>query len=767
MKKRIISLMLCLTVALTTLPASVKAETKTLATNEEDTVIHTPIHDIPSAYNNDVDKLVSNYPGTRNQSPYGTCWAFAAVGMAEFNLIKKGMADKNIDLSELQLAENIGNLAPDPLGNIKDTVELKAGQTLLETGGNGTTTMGILNSWRGLVTEEKCPYSLGTEYNSGTKTMSNELSLSHDYILNSASENKNASIKKMQDDIMSYGAIMISYNANKGRYLYNVAKNYKDNTGEEYEGAYGSSYGVYAGNYIGEGTAPTVKPDHGVTVVGWDDNFPKEGFYQFDGYDLPKADGAWLVRNSETTDTGNSFSSYFWLSYYDTSIDAGYYTMDFVDGKTYDNNYQYDYGRYTDYESLLNGDTYANTFKATANKSGKEILKAVNLRLITFPDVNEDEREIESDATINVKIYTDLSEKDNATSGTLETEQDYTIRIDSLGDKIITIPLANPVSLKEDKYFSVVVTQKTDEMISLGKELTQPEEGKAYTITHHSSNSSYEYDGESWKLVDSDLCIKAFTCNAELTAEDIEEDNKNDNTDPSDTDDNDNNNDNGGGSTDPDNGNNEPGSDNGNDNGGNNDNGDSNSGSDNNNDNNNDNSNPGIEEEKPEEKPEEDKKPEEKPEEDKKPEEKPEEDKKPEEKPKHVHKYIKGKVVKPTYFAAGYTIYTCSCGLTKKLLPKSKLRLGKVSISSLKNSAKNRTYLKLKKVNGATRYEIQISTSKKFTKPKKTTGKALSYTIKNLKKKKTYYIRVRAVVTSGKKTAYGSWSSVKKIKIVR
>ena len=40
-----------------------------------------------------------------------------------------------------------------------------------------------------------------------------------------------------------------------------------------------------------------------------------------------------------------------------------------------------------------------------------------------------------------------------------------------------------------------------------------------------------------------------------------------------------------------------------------------------------------------------------------------------------------------------------------------------------------------------------------------------SKTIKKLKSKKTYYVRVRAIRKSGTSTLKGSWSAVKKVKI--
>ena len=60
---------------------------------------------VPSAYMNKLSELTIRYPGVRDQGKYDTCWAFSAIGLAEFDLIADNQtADKSIDLSELQLA---------------------------------------------------------------------------------------------------------------------------------------------------------------------------------------------------------------------------------------------------------------------------------------------------------------------------------------------------------------------------------------------------------------------------------------------------------------------------------------------------------------------------------------------------------------------------------------------------------------------------------------------------------------------------------------
>lgn len=94
----------------------------------------------------------------------------------------------------------------------------------------------------------------------------------------------------------------------------------------------------------------------------------------------------------------------------------------------------------------------------------------------------------------------------------------------------------------------------------------------------------------------------------------------------------------------------------------------------------------------------------------------------------------------------------------------TKSTLGKVKKLKAKGTEKS---LKLtwKKVSGASGYEIQYSLKKNFKKPKKITIKKASTkskTIKGLKKKKKYYVRIRAYKKSGKKKIYSKWTKISK-----
>ena len=83
-------------------------------------------------------------------------------------------------------------------------------------------------------------------------------------------------------------------------------------------------------------------------------------------------------------------------------------------------------------------------------------------------------------------------------------------------------------------------------------------------------------------------------------------------------------------------------------------------------------------------------------------------------------------------------------------------------------SAKKAVSVEWKKVSGVSGYEIQIATDKKFKKNKKTVTvkkqKTTKTTVKKLKAKKKYYVRIRTYKIVNGKKIYSSWSKVKSVK---
>ena len=90
--------------------------------------------------------------------------------------------------------------------------------------------------------------------------------------------------------------------------------------------------------------------------------------------------------------------------------------------------------------------------------------------------------------------------------------------------------------------------------------------------------------------------------------------------------------------------------------------------------------------------------------------------------------------------------------------------IGKVSAVKLKQKKQSVT-VSWKKVPGAAGYQICYSTSKKWKNKKQKLSRKNKLIVKKLKKKKTYYFRVRAYRMNGAKKVYGAWSKVRKIKI--
>ena len=83
-------------------------------------------------------------------------------------------------------------------------------------------------------------------------------------------------------------------------------------------------------------------------------------------------------------------------------------------------------------------------------------------------------------------------------------------------------------------------------------------------------------------------------------------------------------------------------------------------------------------------------------------------------------------------------------------------------------AAKKAVSVEWKKVSGVKGYQIQVATDKKFKKNKKTVTvkkqKTTKVTVKKLKAKKKYYVRIRTYKTVKGKKVYSSWSKVKTVK---
>lgn len=429
---------------------------------------------IPSAYQYNVEELQQIYPGTRSQGRYNTCWAFSAVGLAEFDLIHDDkIADRTLDLSELQLSYYTYHNEEDAFGGtFEDSLTT---YPYLEIGGNLNLCTRALLQWQGLIPETNLPYDKAASLQvlDSSYAFSKDVAhLQNVYILNIHRQAQ--SVKK---EIMKHGAVGISYYSGNRLGIYDTTAEYH-RTGETV-----ATYYCPIAN-----TA-----DHAVNIVGWDDDFSADNFKT-----RPKGDGAWLVRNSWSDQTGNDYKSYFWMSYYDEGLSDDAWVLDFESADNYDFNYQYDGCSVV--SKTWETPVCANVFKTKG--AANEQLRAVSIAL------NED-----TNVPYKIKIYTNVTKPSNPRSGVLAA----TVSGKTTYEGNYTIPLGKAVSLPKGTYYSVVVELGKS---NAGIDVERSAENVHFRSTAYIDyNQSFLYKNGEWiDLADAgavygtgNLCLKAFT----------------------------------------------------------------------------------------------------------------------------------------------------------------------------------------------------------------------------------------------------------------
>ncbi len=109
-------------------------------------------------------------------------------------------------------------------------------------------------------------------------------------------------------------------------------------------------------------------------------------------------------------------------------------------------------------------------------------------------------------------------------------------------------------------------------------------------------------------------------------------------------------------------------------------------------------------------------------------------------------------------------------GAVSKVCSSKTAKAETLAVKSFKLTAPGGKKIKAswKKTSGASGYQIKTATDKNFTKNSKTytvKSPVQTYTVKSLKAGKTYYGKIRTYKTIDGVKYYGSWSSVKKIKV--
>lgn len=408
----------------------------------------------------------------KQQGLSGNCWAFSTMSMLESDAIIKGIDDaETADYSEAHFSWFTSKSLTD---NSEDSTygDGRADDDPFMVGGNWIIAAGSLARWTGAAEDADYPF------------MPNDLSAMGDYdegcrydtgsgvVIKSAEE-----LLDMDDAkewIMTHGSATLAF--------YFDTAYYKSSSAAYY--------------YNGTNTL-----NHEITVVGWDDNF---SLLNFNSSCRPESNGAWLCRNSWGSNWGDD--GYFWISYYDTSIEqfAGISARDADD---YYRNYTYNGAGWESYIGHTGTAKLSNVFTA----KGPELLNSVST--YTMSPSQE----------INVKIYKNLpAAYTNPESGELVLE--FSTVLERSGYH--TIDLESKVELEQGTIFSVVIEYVTSGTVYI------PVEANAQGMNAYSCNACESYVclpayNQGWYDVMvygfQNVFVQAFTeCNHKLTGECLE-----------------------------------------------------------------------------------------------------------------------------------------------------------------------------------------------------------------------------------------------------
>ncbi len=216
---------------------------------------------LPAAF--DLRSIPGKVPVVRNQLGAGTCWAFACLASLETCLRPADTFDGS---------EN----------NLKNTHGF---DRAWNAGGNPDMATAYFARWSGPVSERDDPYNpvsgVSPPHLACRRHVQDVLFLP-------------ARTSKTDDDlikqtIMTHGAVVLA--------MYYDTRSYNPTTHAYY-------------------VASPKSANHDVAAIGWSNKYPASSFRR-----TPPGNGAFLIRNSFGPDWGDA--GYFWLSYYDASIECG------------------------------------------------------------------------------------------------------------------------------------------------------------------------------------------------------------------------------------------------------------------------------------------------------------------------------------------------------------------------------------------------------------------------------------------------------------
>lgn len=460
----------------------------------------------------------------QNQGPTGACMIFAYTGVAEAYMGKHypslvtslGYEPGKIDLSEEALAIVVDYGQNDPLGNatrgyrnwMHGTSKVSGKEAWAGYVANELDAA-LFNGW-GMIEEKNAPFR--TRDNSKLsddvlKYDNNVLSISKAYSLGYHSSLDDAYLDEIKAGIKANGAVFV------GSALPDVLteKDLADRC-NEVKGYFASNATLLSkidainGRYSSLPCNVLIFTDgdsgggHGFSVVGWDDNFPKELFmgngkftygHEHDTKDLTR-DGAFLCRNSWYTD------QFQWVPYELAKSNFSFRNIEFRE-KT-DHLYYCDGGVHTFYDSDASSNPYkvaANIFKISGGSS-TEIAKGVSVDLSRTWASSAEIRLYRVSDNSKTALDTAYSNDANIIGRKALTDNDFS--------KNTTIFFDDEIILNKDEYVAVAIVSRSGMTISYDDKYSNSEstyvtevKNKSYVLRNGESNFKTLIEGAGAK----------------------------------------------------------------------------------------------------------------------------------------------------------------------------------------------------------------------------------------------------------------------------
>ena len=413
----------------------------------------------------------------KDQGNTGLCWAFSMTTAAEYSYAKEFFEESGAvcEISPGHLGYFYYNRVDDPLGLTGGDRNFSIpSKDWALIGGNQINGMQHLATWSGEALEAEAPFSRISSHVSGNRwdgtiPYEDQAAYQNYATLQESVFYRGLDVNTIKRLLLEYGAVSTGIRFDYDLFM-NPDETWVTEEGEE-TGKNREGRSFY--NYSDE-----LQANHAVTIIGWDDTYPKENFTHerdFKGKLLtytdyqgrkqtytpeearlvttPESDGAWIVQNS--WGTGSHENGIFYVSYESRDFvyemnDFSVYDMQPADTFLY--NFQYDgTADCGDSSDPGNEDFFTKEGTSAANVFTNSTDIPILLSAVGFTTYNN------GLSNYSVSVYVDLEDPEDPCSGIFAGTTCFTT--DTVGVK--SAELKEPVVIDPGETFSIVFNFET------------------------------------------------------------------------------------------------------------------------------------------------------------------------------------------------------------------------------------------------------------------------------------------------------------------